>query len=351
MNTLLLDVLRAPSTMGALNEAQWDGLLRSAREAELTGRLQVLISTHSESLELPDFARLQLDSVAVQMQAQQRALSHEVECLERVLYPESIPHLYLKGAAYQLAGCTNAAGRLFSDLDLLVPESRIEETEQLLRDHGWVSTHTTTYDQQYYRRWMHELPPMVHVKRRTVLDLHHNILPRTAAHVPDASRLFEQATTLASGHCILSPVDRLLHSTSHLFHEGEVKQGLRGLVDVDLLYRELDKSQRENVFDRAGELHLLRPLFYGLHYGQRYLGTPLDSKAMEQLEAIAPPEWARKFMDWTYFRVFCLAAEHPVRWDERLAEWLVYLRGHHLRMPFYRLIPHLVVKGIKPLRK
>jgi len=45
---------------------------------------------------------------------------------------------------------------------------------------GWVSGHRSAYDQRYYRKWMHEIPPMTHIRRQTVLDLHHNILPETA---------------------------------------------------------------------------------------------------------------------------------------------------------------------------
>ena len=41
---------------------------------------------------------------------------------------------------------------------------------------GYVTTHLDPYDQRYYRRWRHELPPMQHVKRLTVLDVHHNLV-------------------------------------------------------------------------------------------------------------------------------------------------------------------------------
>ncbi|WP_426416719.1 nucleotidyltransferase domain-containing protein [Aestuariirhabdus sp. LZHN29] len=351
MDNLLLDVLSQRLTLAELTTQQWDRLLRSAREAEVTGRIQRLRTEESSEEGLPGFVRHQLDSAAVQMAAQHRAVLYEVEHLEKIFNDAGIPHIYLKGAAYLLAGSANSQGRLFSDIDLLVPESDLHKAEQELRDQGWVSTHANAYDQQYYRRFMHELPPMVHVKRGTVLDLHHNILPRTARHLPDAEQLFATAVTLAGGAKVPDGVDRLLHCASHLFHEGEVKQGVRGLVDIDLLYRELSQQQRQQLLGRAEQLHLQRSLYYGLRYSERYLSTPIDEAIRRQLSLIAPGAPARIAMDWFYYSVFNIAAEEPVSARHLVSEFMVYLRGHYLRMPLYRLLPHLLIKGIKPLQK
>ena len=42
------------------------------------------------------------------------------------------------------------------------------------------------YDDAYYRRWMHELPPLIHRERDRMIDVHHTILPLTARITPDA---------------------------------------------------------------------------------------------------------------------------------------------------------------------
>ena len=51
--------------------------------------------------------------------------------------------------------------------------------EQLLLHAGWSHMKADEYDQHYYREWMHELPPLQHKERGTVVDLHHGILPVT----------------------------------------------------------------------------------------------------------------------------------------------------------------------------
>ena len=103
--------------------------------------------------------------------------------------------------------------------------------------HGWASMHLDKYDQRYYRTWMHELPPMRHVKRLTVIDVHHAIVPETAAIRPDPGKLCAAACPVEKeqGICVLAPVDMVLHSAVHLFHDGEFENGLRDLIDIQRL--------------------------------------------------------------------------------------------------------------------
>ena len=48
-------------------------------------------------------------------------------------------------------------------------------------DAGWERVKAADgYDDAYYRRWMHELPPLIHRDRDRMIDVHHTILPLTA---------------------------------------------------------------------------------------------------------------------------------------------------------------------------
>ena len=51
--------------------------------------------------------------------------------------------------------------------------------------HGWLRMKIDPYDDRYYRVWMHEIPPLRHRERKTEIDLHHTILPRTSRLKPD----------------------------------------------------------------------------------------------------------------------------------------------------------------------
>ena len=86
---------------------------------------------------------------------------------------------------------------------------------------------------------MHEIPPLQHVKRGTVLDVHHNILPMTNRNMPnvDAFKL-EQINVEGIGTInTLCATDLCIHSSVHLFSESEFQNGLRDISDFDLLLR------------------------------------------------------------------------------------------------------------------
>jgi len=105
----------------------------------------------------------------------------------------------------------------------------LPEVEAALMLQGWATTHHNSYDQRYYRRWMHELPPLRHVTRATVLDVHHAILPETARLKPDSAKLLAASVPAQSDarFRVLAPADMVLHSATHLLHDEELRHGLR----------------------------------------------------------------------------------------------------------------------------
>lgn len=104
---------------------------------------------------------------------------------------------------------------------------------------GWIGAKSDPYDQRYYREWMHELPPMSHVRRGTVLDVHHNILPLTARNAPDPAAIIARSQPLPGSPALRTPCpeDLLVHCLTHLMHEGELHNGLRDLHDADQMLR------------------------------------------------------------------------------------------------------------------
>src|SRR5690606_12624652 len=130
----------------------------------------------------------------------------------------------------------------------------------------------------YYRRWMHELPPLIHRTRDRMIDVHHTILPMTARPRPDAGALIGDSLRLDSGLQILSPPDLIVHAAAHLLAAGDLAGGLRNLWDVDRLVRqfshELDFWPR--LSERAHLHQLAGPVALALRLAQRLYGTPVD---------------------------------------------------------------------------
>ncbi len=175
--------------------------------------------------------------------------------------------MLLKGAAYMLAELPVGRGRLITDIDILVPHQRIDEVERAFNKFGWESSHVNSYNDRYYRKWGHEIPPLTNRKRGTTLDVHHNILPPTAGPNVNARLLFDKLIEVKPGIFTLSWQDMVIHSATHLFHEGEFHHGLRDLWDLDRMLRDFpgrDPQFWEGLVSRARELELQVSLFHGL---------------------------------------------------------------------------------------
>lgn len=336
-----------------LSLSDWDLLIRQVRSADLMARLAVL-SRQADVLDrIPTQPRQHLESALVLAEAQDNGVRREVEHVRLALNSIDVVPILLKGGAYLMAGLPAAQGRLFSDLDILVPQARLPEVEATLMLNGWATTHHDPYDQRYYRQWMHELPPMLHIRRMTVLDVHHAIVPTTADLKPDTAALFAASQTLPDcpGLRILAPTDMVLHSATHLFYNEEFSHGLRDMSDLDLLLRHFMQTEGfwPALVARAEKMGLSRPLFYCLRYCSILFATPIPATT---LAATAnSPGWAGSSIDKLWLQV--LGSAHPTarRSGSGLAEFLLYLRSHWHRMPPWLLAYHLCMKSMRPRDK
>lgn len=344
----LLDVLIDPARMADLPLARWDLLLRQARRAGLLARLAVLAQQQGLTAVLPTPVRRHFAAGATTATRQRQAVAWEARKLDEALGKAGIRGVLLKGAAYAMADLPPAKGRLFADIDILVPKAALGEAESTLMLHGWVSSHHSAYDQRYYRRWMHELPPMQHIRRRSHLDVHHNLLPETARLRTRPDRFLAAVQPLPGFGSLATPSleDLVLHSATHLFHEGHWGRGLRDLVDLDALLRHGMKQQGwwERLLARGEELNLTAPLGMALRHSARLLRTPVPREAIRET---APPTWNghRYVQDWLFRRGFASAHRSCRLPGNGLAEFILYVRSHALRMPMALLLPHLLYKA------
>jgi hypothetical protein len=346
----LLEVLRRPDELPVLGLPQWEALIVQARRANLISRIAHRLGERNLLEGVPRAPRAHLEAALILAAAQAEAVRREVTYIRRALARVGIDIVLLKGAAYLMAGLPAAGGRMFTDIDILVPFERLAEVELALRLKGWVTTHHGAYDQRYYRQWMHELPPMRHGIRMTVVDVHHAILPRTARLKPSSAKLLAASRPIAGEDRlrVLAPADMVLHSAAHLFCNEDLSHGLRDLGDLDCLLRHFGGQPGfwDELPRRAVDLDLARPLYYALRYASTVLGTPVPGATMTAAEADAPPQPLRGLMDFLYLRA--LRPNHATCADAwtPLARWMLFVRAHWLRMPLPLLIYHLTHKAL-----
>ena len=317
---LLARALRTPGNTLALDPAGWAALIATARAEQMIGTLAYRL----EGLRVPQaVARLLADARASAAQGRVVAL-WEAEAARRAMAPIGVPVVLLKGTAFVAADLKAGQGRSIGDLDILVPRDRIDAVEAALISAGWEWVKPDPYDDDYYRRWMHELPPLIHRERDRMIDVHHTILPLTARITPDAAGLLAWSVEVEPGVRVLSPNDMLVHAAAHLFADGDLAGGMRNLWDVQCL---VEQFGTKGLAERAAHHGLGREVARALRlsaalYGQGARLNPADHLYLRRLTA--RDGWGRATRPFT-----------------RLA---FYVRSHWLRMPPAMLVRHLWTK-------
>jgi len=219
---------------------------------------------------------------------------------------------------------------------------------------GFRRTEIDDYNEEYYRKWMHEIPPLRHFKRSVVLDLHHNILPLTVETTPDIKYLHQDAITLNCGLKVLSNVDMFLHCAVHLFHEGEFEKGLRDLIDLDYLFRyfiDEDENFETKLINRAIQLGLSYNLFLATYFCKLILKTELSPHYITQIRKHSPNKYKLILLRYLFKQVLIPHHSTCKTWHFRLACNFLYIRGHLVRMPLRLLIPHLFKKSLMAIKE
>jgi hypothetical protein len=318
---------------GAAGIPDWTPLLTVARAESLLGSLAFRLQ--GETLP-PKVEAILAAARADSTQARVQAL-WEAEMARRALAPLGVPVVLLKGTAYAAAGLDAARGRSIGDLDILVPREALPEVERALLAHGWEWVKEDDYDDLYYRRWMHELPPLIHKERDRMIDVHHTILPLTARPTPDAEALIEARRPLESGLFTLSPADMIVHAAAHLFADGDLAGGLRNLWDIDRLLREFAATPgfRQELHERASRHQMLSPVLRAGRIANDLYGTPV------------PESWRVWDSADPLFKARLLARDGWGRTTRPALRFGFYVRSHALRMPPAMLARHLWTKARK----
>jgi len=330
---LLITLLRSPERVSEISDEQWNGVFEQGRKNQMLGQLAARLR-QAEVFErvLP---AVQRHLILAELTAKRRAEAAlwELAGLRRAI-DSSIPVVVLKGCAYVAAGDINATGRLFSDVDLMVPRQHLDAVESALISVGWKPSRVNAYDQAYYRNWMHEVPPMEHVRRHTVVDLHHAINPPISRHYVDPSLLMDALVEVKPGIFVLSPTDRVIHCALHLLQEGEPKKLLRDLFDLHLLLGQHHAGPEDlnKLYLRAEQLNV----------GGLVRAAVAAAHAIFANDSAQPHDggwlagWAVQAALHSYGRK---------TWQGEWANTVVLAHSHWMKMPMHLLVPHLIRKA------
>ena len=319
---LLARALADPASIVGLDADGWTRLLTMARAEQLIGTLAMRL----DGLPMPDAVNAILADARSAAEHGRRAALWEAEMARRALFAVDCPVILLKGTAFVAAGLSAGQGRSIGDLDILVPRASLDAVEAALLAAGWEWVKPDPYDDVYYRRWMHELPPLIHRDRDRMIDVHHTILPLTARITPDAAALIVGSVPLENGLRTLSTNGMLVHAAAHLFADGDLAGGLRNLWDIRCLVEEFGTD--------------------GLNEEARRHGLYREVTRSLRLVEVLFGEGRASGIDHAYIRRVT-ARDGWGRTTRPLTRLAFYVRSHWLRMPPAMLVRHLWTKWRK----
>ncbi|HXH14589.1 MAG TPA: nucleotidyltransferase family protein [Sphingomonas sp.] len=323
---LLARALADPGSVVGIDADAWTALLAMARAEQLIGTL----ANRLDGLPMPDAVKAILADARASAEQGRRAALWEAEMARRALVGVDClmdcPVVLLKGTAFVAAGLSAGQGRSIGDLDILVPRGALDAVEAALLAAGWEWVKPDPYDDVYYRRWMHELPPLIHRERDRMIDVHHTILPLTARITPNAAALIEGSVALENGLRTLSPNGIIVHAAAHLFADGDLAGALRNLWDIRCLVDEFGTD--------------------GLAADAKRHGLHREVSRSLRLVATLFGDGAATGADRLYVRRIT-ARDGWGRPTRPLTRFAFYVRSHWLRMPPTMLARHLWTKWRK----
>jgi hypothetical protein len=324
--SLLVRALRDPQ---GVQVADWNALISAARAEQLLGSLAVRM----EGRTVPPRVAAIFEAARRDSERQRIQALWEAEMARRALAPLGVPVVLLKGTAFHVAELQASAGRSVGDLDILVPRDALGAVETALLAAGWEHLKSAgSYDDSYYRNWMHELPPLIHRDRDRMIDVHHTILPPTARPTPDSAKMIADSVALEGGLRVPCPADLIVHAAAHLFADGDLAGGLRNLWDIDRLLREFDSGDFRAILAERARLHQLAgPVARALRLAGRLYGTPVAAGRMRLSDRL--------------FEARLLARGGWGEEKRKLLRFGFYVRSHWLRMPPAMLARHLWIKA------
>lgn len=341
-------LVRSPQEMPNLGAAEMDMTLRVGRRARLLGRVANRLRDAGHLETLSPLVADQLESMLTMAESRKRLALWELDRIDWALGDHPAPLVVMKGCTYVLLGLPNAPGRVFADVDLLTDRDQLAVVEELLSERGWETQKLSPYDQNYYRNWTHELPPLVHCEREVEIDLHHNVLPPTARLKPASDKLLERSRPVdGSRYRVLCDEDIVLHAMTHLMFDADLDDKIRDLVDIhDLVthFAEKRESFWSDFVQRVEDLGLERPAYYSLRYCQALLKTAIPRSVTTASDHWGPPRLVVRLMDFLVPRA--LYPPHPDA-PSAVDGWcrlLLYMRSHWIRMPPWLLAYHLSYK-------
>lgn len=258
----------------------WDGLIDLAGFQRLSGFLHAHLSEGPLADKVPEPARKLMKEDHLRIVASGVYFDREIKASLETLNNNDIPVILLKGSFLRDGVFQNSNLRPMSDIDVLVPEARAQQAQELIVRLGYVpvgSEETATR----LNRVGHQLPRLRSVDKPTAIEVHRHIVDLDSPLVFDISGFWERAVGVeVQGVAVrtLSPEDHLIHLSIHFMLDRRFKSAsaLGQLADINAVVEMADPPIDWDLFLRLlRDYELMTPAGCAMTLSRLLLGTPI----------------------------------------------------------------------------
>jgi len=323
---------------------QWQEWLFMLRHANLLASFYWQAEKHQCIESYPEQVQRHLFSARNYQQRQQQQVLYEVSEIKRILVASGIECVFLKGANYILRQCSTAKGRILSDIDILVKQGELLEAEKMFKLNNWQLKKVSDYDEQYYRKWAHEIPPLRHPLRGTVVDMHHNLYLPISGRAPKIELFWQHTEQLDDGSIVLNAPASLLHSIIHLLMNEDFTNAYRDMLDIHLLIADYQSTDFwQNLTELAKQTGFQDELSMALVLRARLFRGDVPRELTNEVQTFAAKPSNRLLLN-VYQHAITPNHTLLTTWRSATARSVAYVRGHWLKMPIHVLCKHFSVK-------
>lgn len=339
----IINLFKQPDILIQCDEWTQSNVVVVLRQQKVLARYAYFCGINNVMSALHEKTQRHLKNALKVAHKQKEQVLYEAKELSCLLKPDSDFVVFLKGAAYSLSETKVGFGRIYSDIDVLVNKPQLNACEQTLAVHGWLGQEINDYDDKYYRKWAHEIPPLAHSQRGTVIDIHHNIIPIISNDAPTVEALAKHVITTSEGIQILDLPAQFVHSAVHLFRNEDYSSGFRDLLDLYLMLVDQDDKFVRSIVDTSKELGFLYEVGLAFDCVNKLVDEIIDYKLVET--CLIRSKLRIAFDRYLFKDVLLPQHSLIIGMNKPFKHFFAIVRGHFIKMPFHFLMYHLFVKS------
>ncbi|MDR7665942.1 nucleotidyltransferase family protein [Methanosarcina sp. Z-7115] len=248
----------------------------------------------SNGKDVPSEVMKNLEKMYYSNLARNMLLYDELSKILTAFKKTGIDTIVLKGAFLAEEIYKNIGLRPMSDIDLLIKEKDLQKAKKELTElkYSATSIFPTKLHEQFQTVWNEELP-FIHQNKKTIIEIHWDILPHESPYKVDINKFWNNAKTVKIAGIetlMLAPEDMLQHLCLHLdkhINSSVSPQIFKDYCDIAEVTRYYKNTLNWNYFLQSSKDYKIEePIFHGLSIANKYFEAFIPENTLSELQTI-----------------------------------------------------------------